>query len=134
MDGAEPNDAPADATAVPVPVALVQSFNQSDRQDFYRFTLTSTVTVRGQLFWNTGNDLDVLVQPAGTAVAFEGDGSQAFGNDLCGSTGATANPSETALCPDLPPGDYVLHVIDFDFFHAGDSAVKSYWMQLEVVN
>lgn len=125
VDDLEPNDTPEQAIDVPAEFAVVQSFHQSDRQDFYRIELSGPVELRARLAWNTTSDLDVIVQATDDAIPVEATPSAAYGNDLCDGTGATFDPEEEATCS-LEAGTYVVHVIDYDWFNAGDAGAKSY--------
>lgn len=130
VDATEPNDDPADATDLGTWTGgfwIAESFVGADEQDFFRFTLTSTTSFDATLIWNTDTDLDVLVQPAATAVPWTDPAIPPPG-DVCGYSGATNEPFETLVCDDLPAGDYVIHIVDFDAIESGDDSPKSYYI------
>jgi len=127
------NDAPATATPVTLPADIVGSFSADDVEDFYEFTLAADGDVTVTVQWTgvggfEGKDLDLIVQPAATAIQIDGAQSQ-YGNDVCGNTGATfPHPpdAETAVCEGLTAGDYVIHLFDWDGAYAGDDRDVSF--------
>jgi hypothetical protein len=124
-DGDEPNDVPGSATPQALPLELVRSLGPTDAQDFFALTLGTTATIVIDLDWDVDADLDVIVQPAATAVPFDASRA-AFGNDVCGGTGATNGRPERATCAALSAGTYLVHVIDFDGIVNGDGRLKNY--------
>lgn len=107
------NDAPGTAPTIGATFRFDGATGSSDVQDFFEFTLTETTTLVIDLDWDTGKDFDVIVQAAATAVPISPPGFSVYNNDVCG-TGATSAKPEQAVCEDLAPGTYVVHVIDFD--------------------
>jgi len=109
----EPNDTPATATPVTFPLDVVGSFQGSDVDDFYGFTLAVQSTVDVALDWNkTSKDLDILIVD-GAFTQFE-----------C-VDGATLAKPESSSCT-LAAGDHLLLINDFSAENAGDSTVVSY--------
>ena len=130
VDATEPNDDPADATDLGMWTGgfwIAESFVGADEQDFFGFTLSATTSFDATLIWNTGTDLDVLVQPAATAVPWIDPATPPPGA-VCGYSGATSEPTEALACDDLPAGDYVIHIVDFDAIESGDDSPKSYYL------
>lgn len=132
LDSDEPNDLPSSATPIALPLGIIRSFNGDDRRDFYAFSLASTTSLTGTLAWNTSSDLDVIIQPAASATPFDGSSNDPYSQDVCDNSAATRAAPEQLRCSSLPPGDYVLQVIDYDYFASGNTDAKTYYLNVKV--
>lgn len=107
------NEDPTTAPTVTFPIDLVGTFQGTNDNDWYRFTLAARSAMTFRLDWDRAKDLDVL---------FRNTANTAY---VCSFGAATSAKPENATC-NLNAGTYLINVNDYSNSHDGDTSPVSY--------